>query len=91
QRRVADLTVLGDEAQIRQRAGELGVDLDGAQVINPRTSELRAGFADQYAELRKAKGVTAEHAREIMLDATYFGTMLVYNGMVDGMVSGAAH
>lgn len=91
QRRVADLTVLGDEAQIRQRSGELGVDLDGAQVIDPRTSDLRSRFADQYAELRKAKGVTAEHAREIMRDATYFGTMMVYNGMVDGMVSGAAH
>ncbi|OBG79817.1 phosphate acetyltransferase [Mycobacterium sp. E3305] len=91
QRRVADLTVLGDEAQIRQRSGELGVDLDGAQVIDPRTSDLRRRFADQYAELRKAKGVTAEHAREIMRDATYFGTMMVYNGMVDGMVSGAAH
>ncbi|WP_374023145.1 phosphate acetyltransferase [Mycobacterium sp. HNNTM2301] len=91
QRRVADLTVLGDEAQIRQRAGELGVDLDGAQLIDPRTSDLRFRFADQYAELRKAKGVTAEHAREIMRDTTYFGTMMVYNGMVDGMVSGAAH
>lgn len=91
QRRVADLTVLGDEAQIRQRAGELGVDLDGAQLIDPRTSDLRSRFADQYAELRKAKGVTAEHAREIMRDTTYFGTMMVYNGMVDGMVSGAAH
>lgn len=91
QRRVADLTVLGDEAQIRQRSGELGVDLDGARVIDPLTSDLRFRFADQYAELRKAKGVTVEHAREIMRDATYFGTMLVYNGMVDGMVSGAAH
>ena len=91
QRRVADLTVLGDEAQVRQRSGELGVDLDGAQVIDPRTSDLRLRFADQYAELRKAKGVTVEHAREIMRDTTYFGTMLVYNGMVDGMVSGAAH
>ena len=91
QRRVADLTVLGDEAQVRQRSGELGVDLDGAQVIDPRTSDLRFRFADQYAELRKAKGVTVEHAREIMRDATYFGTMLLHNGMVDGMVSGAAH
>lgn len=91
QRRVADLTVLGDEAQIRQRSGELGVDLDGAQVIDPRASDLRTRFAEQYAELRKAKGVSVEHAREIMGDATYFGTMLVYNGMVDGMVSGAAH
>ena len=91
QRRVAGLTILGDEAQIRQRSGELGVDLDGANIIDPRTSELRCEFADQYAELRKAKSVTVEHAREIMLDATYFGTMLVYNGMVDGMVSGAVH
>lgn len=91
QRRVADLTILGDEAQIRQRSGELGVDLDGARVIDPRASELRSEFAEQYAELRRAKGVTAEQAREVMCDATYFGTMLVYNGAVDGMVSGAAH
>ncbi|MEE6178657.1 phosphate acetyltransferase [Mycobacterium sp. 050134] len=91
QRRVADLTILGDEARIRQRCGELGVDLQGARLIDPLASELRGRFAEQYAELRKAKGVTVEHAREIMRDATYFGTMLVYNDMVDGMVSGAAH
>ncbi|EUA89136.1 phosphate acetyl/butaryl transferase family protein [Mycobacterium ulcerans str. Harvey] len=48
-------------------------------------------FVDQYAQLRKAKGITHEQAREIMNDATYFDTMLVYNGMADGMVSGAAH
>jgi phosphate acetyltransferase len=91
QRRVADLTILGDEAQIRQRSGELGVDLEGVRVIDPRTSELRSKFAEQYAELRKAKGVTVEQAGEVMRDATYFGTMLVYNGNVDGMVSGASH
>ncbi len=90
-RGVADLTILGDEAQIRLRSGELGVDLDGAKLIDPLKSELREQFAEQYAELRKSKGVTVEHAREIMHDATYFGTMLVYNGIVDGMVSGAAH
>ena len=67
------------------------MDLDGAKVIDPLKSDLRDQFAEQYAELRKSKGVTIEHAREIMCDATYFGTMLVYNGMVDGMVSGAAH
>ena len=91
QRRVADLTILGDEAQIRQRSGELGVDLGDVKVIDPRTSPLRDEFADQYAQLRKAKGVTVEQAREAMRDATYFGTMMVYNGMVDGMVSGATH
>ncbi|AFC45861.1 phosphate acetyltransferase [Mycobacterium intracellulare ATCC 13950] len=91
QRRVADLTILGDEAQIRQRAGELGVDLADVTVIDPRASRLRDEFADQYAQLRKAKGGTVEQAREIMRDTTYFGTMMVHNGMVDGMVSGAAH
>ncbi|TVS83947.1 phosphate acetyltransferase [Mycobacterium helveticum] len=91
QRGVADLTLLGDEAQIRHRCAELGVDLGETRVIDPRTSDLRQRFAEQYAELRKAKGITVEQAREIMRDATYFGTMLVYNGMVDGMVSGAAH
>ncbi len=91
QRRVADLTILGDEAQIRQRSGELGVDLTDVTVIDPRTSQLRDEFANQYAELRKAKGVTVEQARETMRDTTYFGTMMVHSGMVDGMVSGAAH
>ncbi|MCK8647374.1 phosphate acetyltransferase [Mycobacterium colombiense] len=91
QRRIADLTILGDEARIRQRAGELGVDLGDATVIDPRESRLRDEFADQYAELRKAKGVTVEQAREVMRDSTYFGTMLVHNCHVDGMVSGAAH
>jgi phosphate acetyltransferase len=90
-RGVADLTILGDEAQIRLRSAELGVDLSGAKVIDPRTTELRSQFADQYAELRKARGITIEHAREIMYDVSYFGTMLVSNGMVDGMVSGATH
>ena len=91
QRRIADLTILGDESQIRSRSAELGVDLDEAKVIDPSGEQLRHQFADQYAEIRKAKGMTVEQAREIMRDVSYFGTMLVYNGMVDGMVSGAAH
>ena len=91
QRRVADLTILGDEAQIRSRAAELGVDLVAATVLNPRTSELCDQFAEQYAQFRKRKGVTVEQAREIIHDVSYFGTMLVHNDIVDGMVSGAVH
>ncbi|HME48732.1 phosphate acetyltransferase [Mycobacterium sp.] len=90
-RRVADLTILGDEARIRSRAAELGVDLSAAELLNPEDSELCDKFAEQYAEMRKHKGVTLERAREIMADGSYFGTMLVHNGIVDGMVSGAAH
>ena len=90
-REVADLTILGDEAAIRARAAELGVDLAAATVLNPRTSDLCDRFAEQYAEMRKKKGVTHEQAREIIHDVSYFGTMLVHNDIVDGMVSGAAH
>ena len=90
-RDIAELTILGDEAQVRSRAAELGVDLGGATVIDPRTSELCEKFAEQYAEIRKKKGVTLEQARETIHDVSYFGTMLVHNDIVDGMVSGAAH
>jgi phosphate acetyltransferase len=90
-RSVAELTILGEEGQVRSRAAELGVDLTAATVLNPRTSELCDTFAAQYAELRKKKGVTLEQAREIIHDVSYFGTMLVHNDIVDGMVSGAAH
>ncbi|OBB58682.1 phosphate acetyltransferase [Mycobacterium sp. 852013-51886_SCH5428379] len=91
QRGVADLTILGEESQIRSRAAELGLDITDAVVIDPRTDELCDQFAEQYAELRKHKGVTVEQAREIIHDVSYFGTMLVHNDMVDGMVSGAMH
>jgi phosphate acetyltransferase len=91
QRGVADLTILGEESQIRARAAELGVDLSAATLLNPRTSEYCDRFAQQYAKLRAHRGVTVEQAREIIGDVSYFGTMLVHNDIVDGMVSGAAH
>jgi phosphate acetyltransferase len=91
QRDIADLTILGDESQIRARAAELSVNLDDATVVDPRTSDLCDQFAEQYAQLRAKKGVTVEQAREIIHDVSYFGTMLVHNCHVDGMVSGAAH
>ncbi|WP_454788188.1 phosphate acetyltransferase [Mycolicibacterium lutetiense] len=91
QHEVAELTILGEESQIRSRAAELGVNIDAAVVLDPRTSELCDRFAEQYAELRRKKGITFEQARETIHDVSYFGTMLVHNQMVDGMVSGAAH
>lgn len=90
-RGLAHLTILGEETRVRARAAELGVDLSAATVLNPQTSELCELFAAQYVELRKKKGVTLEQAGEIIRDVSYFGTMLVHNDIVDGMVSGAAH
>ncbi|MGA9375908.1 MAG: phosphate acetyltransferase [Mycobacterium sp.] len=89
--RVAELTILGSELAVRGRAAELGVDLSAAKVLDPRTSELCDLFAEQYAQLRSQKGVTVDQARETISDVSYFGTMLVHNDMVDGMVSGARH
>ncbi|WP_107982515.1 phosphate acetyltransferase [Rhodococcus sp. OK519] len=90
-RRVVDLTILGDEAKVRGRAAELGVDLSTAVVLDPRRSDYVTEFATEYATLRAHKGMTVERAREIMTDISYFGTMMVHRGIADGMVSGAAH
>ncbi|MFI6311714.1 phosphate acetyltransferase [Nocardia fusca] len=91
QRKIADLIILGDETAIRARAAELGVDIADAQVLDPRTSEYLDDFAREYTALRKHKGMTLDRARETVTDISYFGTMMVHQGIADGMVSGAAH
>ena len=90
-RSVVDLTILGDESEIRARASGLGVDISAARVVSPLDAELRERFAEEYARLRAHKGMTIENARDIVTDVSYFGTMMVQLGMADGMVSGAAH
>ena len=90
-REVADLTILGEPEAISRRAVELGINLEGAQLLDPRTSEHAERFAEEYAELRKHKGMTMDVARDRILDISYFATMMVHSGLADGMVSGAAH
>ncbi|MGB5813043.1 MAG: phosphate acetyltransferase, partial [Polyangiales bacterium] len=90
-RRVVDLTLLGDPAEVGELASTLGVHLDGAQIVNPLTSPWRPEFSRTYLELRKHKGVTEDRAHDAMTDVSYFGTMMVHQGRADGMVSGAAH
>ncbi|HUX69638.1 MAG TPA: phosphate acetyltransferase [Cellulomonadaceae bacterium] len=91
QRGVAEITLLGNEVAIRARAAELGLQLDEAQVIDPLSGELHERFAREYTELRKHKGMTVERAREYVSSVSYFGTMMVQDGLADGMVSGALH
>lgn len=88
---VVDLTLLGNPAEIQAKAIAAGVDLTGIEIIDPATSSLRDEFAQEYAQLRAHKGVTLEGAYDRVVDPSYFGTMLVHTGRVDGMVSGAAH
>lgn len=90
-RGVCELTILGDEAAIRARAAELGLDLSAAQLVSPFDERLRHRFAEEYARLRAHKGATYEIALDVVTDVSYFGTMMVHLGLADGMVSGAAH
>ena len=88
---MCELILLGDPDEVHTRAERLGIDLSNARIIDPKNSPLFEQFADTYAELRAHKGVSAKTAHDRMEDANYFGTMLVYSGLADGMVSGAAH
>ncbi|MFF0472877.1 phosphate acetyltransferase [Streptomyces sp. NPDC004284] len=90
-RDVCDLTLLGDVETIRKKAADLSVDLGDTQLIDPQTSELRDAFAEQYAALRAHKGVTVELAYDVVSDVNYFGTLMVQEGLADGMVSGSVH
>ncbi len=90
-RGVAELILLGDETQVRAKATRLGVDVDEAQVFDPHDPALRGRAALKYAQLRAHKGVTPEMARDVVLDVSYFGAMMMVLDLADGMVSGAAH
>ncbi len=84
---IANLIILGDASAIEASS----YNLNGAKIIDPRTSDLRQGFVDQFFELRKAKGMTPEKADATLNDVLYFGVMMVKNGYADGMVAGACH
>ncbi|MGA5559410.1 phosphate acetyltransferase [Streptomyces lavendulocolor] len=90
-RDVCDLTLLGDVEVIRKKAADLGIDLKDTQLIDPAGSELRQRFAERYAELRAHKGVSVELAHDVVSDVNYFGTLMVQEGLADGMVSGSVH
>lgn len=83
----ANLIILGDAAEIEAA----GYDLAGAEIIDPRTSELRQSLADALHEIRAAKGMTPEEALALMDDVLYFGVMMVKTGRANGMVAGACH
>jgi phosphate acetyltransferase len=90
-RGVANIILLGDREEILHRSGVLGLDLSDAQIIDPNTSMLREKFADELYHIRQHKGMQLQAAHDAMSHGTYFGTMLVYKGLADGMVSGASH
>lgn len=83
----AKIILLGKKDEILARAGSL--DLSKAQFIDISTSEYFDDFASTLFELRKAKGMSKDEAKELISRPEYFGTMLVYKGIAHAMVSGA--
>ena len=89
---IADIIMIGDEEKIMDGAGWLEVDLSKVTVVNPKTTPKLDDYVNLLYETRKAKGMTPEKAREILLnDYLTFGIVMVKANDADGMVAGACH
>ena len=91
QRDIVDFILLGEEGNILHQAAQLRVDISKAQIMDPAKSGLLEEYSRQFQSLRASKGLTLDAARDAMEHSNYFATMMLYNGMADGMVSGATH
>ena len=86
EKKIARITLIGRKDVIEEKAGKL----EGIDIIDPNTSEKTADYINLLYELRKAKGMTEEKAKElVMKDPLYYGALMVKNGDVDGMVAGS--
>lgn len=91
QEKFADVIVLGNKDDIFNMAKENNINIDGVKIINPVEDSRYDKLVNDFYELRKAKGMTLEKAKETLKDETYFGMMMVKEGFADGLVSGACH
>ena len=89
---IADIIMIGSEEKITDGAGWLEVDLTGVKIVDPSNTPKLEEYVKLLYETRKAKGMTEEKAREILLnDYLTFGIVMVKAGDADGMVAGACH
>ncbi|WP_053991504.1 phosphate acetyltransferase [Mangrovimonas sp. TPBH4] len=90
---LVDLVLLGNKKEIKTKIDELGLNMDASkiQIIEPAKYEKFDEYVETFYELRKHKNVNMDMARDMMCDLSYFGTMMIYKGDADGMVSGAIH
>tara|TARA_R110000868_G_scaffold5558_3_gene33248 strand:+ start:3430 stop:5520 length:2091 start_codon:yes stop_codon:yes gene_type:complete len=90
---VVDLTLIGEEEKIIERIEKLDIPLDinKINIVSPTKSPHFNDYVNTFYELRKHKDVNLDMAKDAMSDVSYFGTMMIYKGHADGMVSGAVH
>lgn len=84
---IANIIILGDADEIAAK----GYNLEGATIIDPATSDKQEEFAELLYELRKAKGMIPEEAKELVKDPIHFAVLMVKSGLCDGLVGGACH
>ena len=89
--RIAKITVLGNEERLRAAASNAGANLNGVEILDHRKSNEFGRMAEQYHQLRRAKGTTLEEAEQAVKDPLYYGNLLVRNGKADGSVAGATN
>ena len=89
QKIASSVTLVGNVEEVKSNAAKLGVDLSGINIVDPLTSEKRAAYANEYYELRKAKGMTPEEANELIVNELRWGAMMTHMGDADAMVAGA--
>ena len=87
--KIAKVTLLGDEEEIKKVAEKFNVCLCGIDIINPLTDPDFEHYANGFYELRKAKGMTPKKARETIKNTLFYACMMIKEGKADGMVSGA--
>ena len=90
-KRIARITLLGDEEVIRETARAQSIDLGGVAVIDHRHAPDFEKMAAFFYELRKAKGLMADEARTMVSDPLYYGDLMVRLGSADGSVAGATN
>ena len=90
-RDVADIILLGVKEEVLHKSATLGLDISKATIIDPMNSSLMEEYVNAFYEMRKAKGLSLDVARDSMMMKNYFATMMVQQGFADGMVSGAIH
>ncbi len=88
---IARVAVMGGQVELRSTADRAGVNLDGIELITPGKDSDYEAFADEYFQLRQAKGMTREKALDTLTDSTFFGAMMLRKGRADACISGAAN
>ncbi|HUL44493.1 MAG TPA: NADP-dependent malic enzyme [Bacteroidota bacterium] len=86
--KIAKPILLGSRTAIRRRIAELGVDLDGVEVINPSKSPNLDVYITKYYSKRQRNGVTRGDASRLVKTHNIFGMLMVDQGDADGLISG---